>query len=268
MGGLEYEACAGRPSDLAGTDFSVSIVNEYVQLDSPGLHLSLLRPHLLHFPGYMHELVRICLRYNTSLIWLLHKILIPLLVCKQDGVFLVLEVEMCALHKVCAGLPTHERILPAMSLGQWIPVHAPVMMVPVAGLSGWFGRTVDAACRSDRDSTCISDDAYRTVRACSSTGAPESTAAGVVSPGSLPSITLEGMGEKFLERSARVVRPIARPYLRCSVVQRDIVIWVVSYHLHTRRRDLGSLPRYDSHHGDRWLWHIRSSSGLVTRQYR
>ena len=39
---------------------------------------------------------------------------------------------------------------------------------------------------------------YLTVRACSSIGAPERTAAGVVSPGSLPSMTLEGTGEKFL----------------------------------------------------------------------
>lgn len=42
------------------------------------------------------------------------------------------------------------------------------------------------------------DETYRTVRACSSMGAPDSTAAGVVSPGSLPSITRVGIGEKVL----------------------------------------------------------------------
>jgi hypothetical protein len=45
-------------------------------------------------------------------------------------------------------------------------------------------------------------ESYRTVRACSSTGAPESTAAGVDSPGSLPSITLVGIGEKALSMLA------------------------------------------------------------------
>ena len=40
--------------------------------------------------------------------------------------------------------------------------------------------------------------AHLTVRAWRSTGAPESTAAATESPGSLPSITRFGMGEKFL----------------------------------------------------------------------
>ena len=48
---------------------------------------------------------------------------------------------------------------------------------------------------------------YLTVRAWSSIGAPERTAAGVVSPGSLPSITLAGTGEKFLRFvSAKLLR--------------------------------------------------------------
>jgi hypothetical protein len=40
--------------------------------------------------------------------------------------------------------------------------------------------------------------AYRTVRAWRSTGAPERTAAATLSPGSLPSMTRLGMGEKLL----------------------------------------------------------------------
>jgi hypothetical protein len=39
---------------------------------------------------------------------------------------------------------------------------------------------------------------YRTVRACRSVGAPERTAAATLSPGSLPSMTRLGMGEKLL----------------------------------------------------------------------
>jgi hypothetical protein len=42
------------------------------------------------------------------------------------------------------------------------------------------------------------DESYRTVRACKSIGAPDSTAAATESPGSLPSITRFGMGEKLL----------------------------------------------------------------------
>ena len=40
--------------------------------------------------------------------------------------------------------------------------------------------------------------AYLATRACNSTGAPESTAAGTTSPGSLPSITRLGIGENVL----------------------------------------------------------------------
>lgn len=40
---------------------------------------------------------------------------------------------------------------------------------------------------------------YLAVRACSSTGAPDKTAAAMTSPGSLPSITRFGIGENVLE---------------------------------------------------------------------
>ena len=53
--------------------------------------------------------------------------------------------------------------------------------------------------------------AHRTVLACSSMGAPEITAAGVVSPGSLPSITLVGTGEKLLVELARFKIKYFRP---------------------------------------------------------
>ncbi len=60
---------------------------------------------------------------------------------------------------------------------------------------------------------------YRTVLACSSTGAPESTAAATLSPGSLPSITRFGMGENVL----------------CSTV--SILLIALLVHILTRCRD-------------------------------
>lgn len=71
---------------------------------------------------------------------------------------------------------------------------------------------------------------YRTVRACSSTGAPESTAAGVSTPGSLPSMTRRGTGEKLLYPPYQhtLVWWFAQSSLRCSVVDSDIPIRLVS----------------------------------------
>ena len=60
---------------------------------------------------------------------------------------------------------------------------------------------------------------YRTVLACNSTGAPESTAAATTSPGSLPSITRFGIGEKHLHTLA-------------FILQRNAVAWL------TKSRDL------------------------------
>ena len=49
-------------------------------------------------------------------------------------------------------------------------------------------------------------------------GAPDSTAAAVVSPGSLPSMTLAGTGEKFLVKSARLPSFLTDCVLRGAVV--------------------------------------------------
>lgn len=105
--------------------------------------LPLLRPHLLQLLRTVDELVGIRLWDDSPRIRLLHKILISLLVGEIDGVFLGLEVKVCALHEVGAGLPTHQRVLPAVALGERIPVHTPVAAVPVAGLCGGFGGLVD-----------------------------------------------------------------------------------------------------------------------------
>lgn len=74
--------------------------------------------------------------------------------------------------------------------------------------------------------------AYRTVRACRSVGAPESTAAATLSPGSLPSMTLFGMGENVLRHIISVLAPSMLPNAaisRCPVVRHDIVIRVMAW---------------------------------------
>jgi hypothetical protein len=43
---------------------------------------------------------------------------------------------VCALHEIRRTLPAHERVLPSVALGQNIPIHAPLVADPVAGLSG------------------------------------------------------------------------------------------------------------------------------------
>lgn len=97
---------------------------------------SLLRPHLLELLWAMHKLGGVCLRRDASLVRLLHEVLVALLVGEADRVFLRLEVQVRALHVVGRGLPAHQRVLPAVALGENVPVHAPAVRVPVARLSG------------------------------------------------------------------------------------------------------------------------------------
>ncbi len=92
----------------------------------------------------MHKIIGVRLGDDPSLIRLLHEILIPLLLGEQDGILLRLEIEMGALEEIGRGLPAHERVFPPVALLQDIPVHAPVMAVPVAGLRGGFCGAVDA----------------------------------------------------------------------------------------------------------------------------
>lgn len=71
-----------------------------------------------------------------------------------------------------------------------------MVAVPVSGLSGCFSGAVDAAISVSGGFWVFwARGTYRAVRAWSSTGAPDSTAAGRTSPGSLPSITRFGIGE-------------------------------------------------------------------------
>lgn len=135
-------------------------------------------------------------------------------------------------------MPAHKGVLPSVSLAQNVPVHAPVVGVPVAGLSSGFGRAVYAAAnelvteRRLGTLTGMGSEAYRTVRAWRSVGAPEMTAAGVVSPGSLPSMTRMGTGEKALCRDMSMRRHGGVFPLQCAsrspVVDDSIVIGRVS----------------------------------------
>lgn len=92
----------------------------------------------------MHKIIGVRLGDDPSLIRLLHEILIPLLLGEQDGILLGLEIEMGALEEIGRGLPAHERVFPPVALLQDIPVHAPLMAVPVARLRGGLCGAVDA----------------------------------------------------------------------------------------------------------------------------
>ena len=68
---------------------------------------------------------------------------------------------------------------------------------------------------------------YRTVRACKSTGAPESTAAGRTSPSSLPSMTRFGIGENWLLYISLPSKRISLDSVRCSMVNRSMIVWLM-----------------------------------------
>lgn len=91
----------------------------------------------------MHEVVGVRLGDDPPLIRLLHEILVPLLLRKLNGVLFRLEIKMGALEVIRRRLPAHERVLPPVALLQYIPVHAPLVPVPVAGLCGCLCGSVD-----------------------------------------------------------------------------------------------------------------------------
>ena len=74
------------------------------------------------------------------------------------------------------------------------------------------------------------------MRACSSTGAPETTAAAVVSLGSLPSMTLIGTGVKFLSHH-RLLQQSA-----------------LSFKSHSVALTMCDSPRPCPSGGDAWVW--------------
>lgn len=103
-----------------------------------------LRPNMLELPRRVQEVVRISLRRELPLIGLLQEVLVPLLLGKEDGVLLGLEAQVRTLHVVARGLPAHKWVLPPVALGQDIPVHPPLLGLPVAGLRRGLGGHVDA----------------------------------------------------------------------------------------------------------------------------
>ena len=182
----------------------------------------------------MHEVVRIRFRNNPSLVRLLHKILVSLLLSKVYGIVPRCKVQVRALQVVRGRLPSHQRILPSVSLLQYVPVHAPVMTVPISRLRGCLGRPVYSVAVDISFGACChlwEEVAYRTVRACRSTGAPDNTAAGVIPPSSLPSITRFGIGENCLQEAVRVALfEACRVDSRSSMVDGSMVIWLMVHH--------------------------------------
>lgn len=80
----------------------------------------------------MHEVIRIRLGCDLSFVRFLNKVLVSLLLGESNGIFPRLEVHMCALHEIGRGLPAHQGILPSMTFREDVPVHTPVMAVPVS----------------------------------------------------------------------------------------------------------------------------------------
>ena len=103
----------------------------------------LLGWHHLELSRFVSEEVGVRLGHKLPLVRLLHEIL-ALLVGKVDGVLLGLELYPVAVHEVGRRLPAHQRVLPAVALGEHVPVHQPSTGGPVAGLCGRLGGFVDA----------------------------------------------------------------------------------------------------------------------------
>lgn len=95
---------------------------------------------MLELLGLVEEVVRVGLGNEATLVRLLDKVFVALLLGEGNGVLLRLELDVGALHAVGGRLPAHERVLPAVTALQDVPVHAPVVLVPgtrlCRGLSG------------------------------------------------------------------------------------------------------------------------------------
>ena len=175
----------------------------------------------------VNEVVGVGLWHNPPLIWLLHKVLIPLFLCKLYCLLLRSEIEMGTLHRISGRLPPHQRIFPSMTFLQYIPIQSPMMRVPCTRLCSClrWPKYSDYSSVHRHGQPCKILSTYLTWRACKSTGAPESTAAATISPGSLPSITLFGTGEKVLRLVSQLCQPHKFPDLRGAVVHASVIIW-------------------------------------------
>ena len=99
----------------------------YIAIPTMTIDFPLFRSDDLQFLGAVREVVGVSLRYELPLIGLLHKILVSLLVSKVDGILLRFELYPVTLHVISRRLPSHQWVLPSVSLGKDVPVHQPVV---------------------------------------------------------------------------------------------------------------------------------------------
>lgn len=99
---------------------------------------------VLELPVLVKEVVGISLGDEAALIRLLNEVFVSLLLGKSNGILLRVELDVGALHAIGGRLPSHQRVLPAVTPLQDIPVHAPVVRVPGTGLRSGLRGAVDA----------------------------------------------------------------------------------------------------------------------------
>jgi hypothetical protein len=96
----------------------------------------LFRADVLQLTSAVEEVIGVSLWRELAGVGLLHEIFVALLLGEVNGVLLALEVEICALHEVSRRLPSHQWILPPMTLGKNVPVHSPIVASPGSRLCG------------------------------------------------------------------------------------------------------------------------------------
>lgn len=111
---------------------------------------SLLCSDVLELPRRIEEIVGVRLGSELARVGLLDKVLVALLLSKVDGILLALEVDVRSLHVVARRLPSHQRVLPSVALGENVPVHPPALAAPVTRLRGGLRLPVDAVYLSDQ----------------------------------------------------------------------------------------------------------------------
>lgn len=71
---------------------------------------------MLELLGLVVEVVGVGLGNKSALVGLLNEIFVSLLLREHDGVLLRLELQVGALHAIGRRLPSHQRVLPAVTL--------------------------------------------------------------------------------------------------------------------------------------------------------
>lgn len=102
---------------------------------------------VLELARRVREVVRVGLRNEPAVIRLLHEVFIALLLSKLNGIVPGLELQMGTLHAICRRLPPHKWVLPPMTPLQNIPIHSPVVAVPVSGLCSRLRGAIDSVKR-------------------------------------------------------------------------------------------------------------------------